>query len=132
MQQEQEDLIIATDVLRELDGLKNNVNPETAFQARRAAVMISRNLENLKFDNTMDKEKIPVDDKLMELTKVYAGTLITNDVYLKIKTRLAGLQTHGYGGVDEYTGVATWKIELDDMQYNAELERVLESKQPPV
>lgn len=44
---EEPDLIISTDVLKELDGLKLNSNSEVAFQARRAAVLISKKLNEL-------------------------------------------------------------------------------------
>ena len=75
---------------------------------------------------------MPVDDKLLELTKHYAGTLVTNDVYLKIKATIAGLQTHGYGGVEDYSGVKEWIVTLDETGYSTELEEVLTSRRPPM
>lgn len=74
---------------------------------------------------------MPVDDKLLELTKHYAGTLVTNDVYLKIKATIAGLQTHGYGGTEHYNGVKVWEVQLDEQGFNVDLEKVLTEKQPP-
>ena len=115
----EENLIISTDVLKELDGLKKHVNKEVAFKARRAAVAISKSIDTLIFDDSMDDKVLPVDDKLIELTRNRAGTLITNDVYLKIKAKLAGLQTTGYGGVEDYTGVKEWLVEFDENGYNA-------------
>ena len=43
-------IFITTDVLKELDGLKMSVNPDIAFKARRAAVVISRNLDKINWD----------------------------------------------------------------------------------
>ena len=53
--------MITTGVLRELDGLKRNINNETAFNARRAAVYISRNMDNIYWIDT-DYMDIPVND----------------------------------------------------------------------
>lgn len=129
--QREENLIISTDVLKELDGLKKHVNKEVAFKARRAAVAISKSIDTLIFDDSMDTKVLPVDDKLIELTRNRAGTLITNDVYLKIKAKLAGLQTTGYGGVEDYTGVKEWVVEFDEDGYNAQLAQVFTDYQPP-
>ena len=54
-------LMITMGVLRELDGLKRNINNETAFNARRAAVYISRNMDNIYWIDT-DYMDIPIDD----------------------------------------------------------------------
>jgi hypothetical protein len=53
-------------VLRELDGLKLNSNSEVAFKARRAAVVISRNIDKINFVDKWEDIKIPVDDKLLK------------------------------------------------------------------
>lgn len=67
--EKEDNLIILTDVLRELDGLKLSDNTETAFRARRAAVMISHNLNRVEWDDSLEKDKIPVDDKLILATQ---------------------------------------------------------------
>jgi predicted ribonuclease YlaK len=64
-------LIIASDVLRELDGLKLSKNSEVAFKSRRAAILISKNLRGLTFDNSLEKIELTTDDKLLELTKSF-------------------------------------------------------------
>ena len=107
-------LIIASDVLRELDGLKLNKNPEVAFKSRRAAILISKKLKNLTFDNSFEKLEISTDDKLLELTKSYAGELITNDVYLKLKAIAAGIRNSGYGNSNDYTGVFHWHVYVEN------------------
>lgn len=69
-----------------------------------------------------------VDDKLLKLTAKYNGILITNDVYLKVKCLISQVKTKGYGGTEEYSGILYWDIELDENKYNADLEKLLESK----
>lgn len=129
---EDEELVIITDILRELDGLKMNTNPEIAFKARRAAILISRNMDSLIFDDNYEDIKIPVDDKLLRAADDYDnGILITNDVYLKIKATLKGIETHGYGDVDEYGGVRTILLAADDRKYHSSLEYILENKKLP-
>lgn len=124
--------MISTDVLRELDGLKLNSNQEIAYKARRAAILISKNWEGLKFDHSLDDTSEKVDDKLLELAKSYAGELITNDVYLKIKANAYGIRNSGYGGVADYTGVYYWNVEdVDENHYSKELDLALSEKVAP-
>lgn len=129
--QKEKRLVISTDVLWELDALKKHVNREVAFKARRAAVVISRHIEDITFDNTLETKNLAVDDKLLELTKSYAGELITNDVYLKIKAYTSGIRTSGYGGVEDYTGTETWFIDLNDEAALAEFSAIRDSGAPP-
>lgn len=126
--QEEENIVILTDVLRELDGLKLNPNPEVSFKARRAAVVISRNLSKLNFNDSLEKEKISVDDKLIE-SCTPQDILITNDVYLKIKAIIRGLNTKGYGGTSDYQGVRYFEVDLETDPYNEELSKILNEHQ---
>lgn len=128
---EEEDIIILTDVLKELDGLKININPETAFKARRAAILISRNSEKIIFNEDFEDIKIPVDDKLLKAALQLKATLITNDVYLKIKATIKNIETHGYGSVEEYTGIRTILLAADENKYHPILEYILENKKLP-
>lgn len=127
----EEDLIIATDVLKELDGLKLSSNSEVAFKARRAAILISRNLKNLVFNSSLDDTPGKVDDKLIELTKSYAGELITNDVYLKVKAIANNVRTSGYGDDTPYSGIIYWDVAFNENMYSKDLEYILETNQPP-
>lgn len=127
----EKDLIIATDILKELDGLKLSSNSEVAFKARRAAILISRNLNNLVFNSSLDDISAKVDDKLIELTKSYAGELITNDVYLKVKAIANNVRTSGYGDNSPYSGIIYLDIAPDENMYSKELEYILETNQPP-
>lgn len=126
--QEEEDIVILTDVLRELDGLKLNPNPEVSFKARRAAVVISRNLSKLFFNDHLEKEKMSVDDKLIE-SCTHKDILITNDVYLKIKAIIRGINTKGYGGTSDYQGVRYFEVDLETDPYNEELSKILNEHQ---
>ena len=131
----EDNIVIATDILRELDGLKLNINPETAFQARRAAIYISRHLNNIEFNKDYEKKVIPVDDKLLLLTSDYSkygaeATLITNDVYLKVRAAAENISTEGYQEQSEYTGIYYWTIEVDSSMYNKDFEMFLDTKRP--
>lgn len=120
------ELIIPLCVLYELDGLKKSRNSELAFNARRAAVYISNNLDRLTFDERDDWEEETVDDKLLHYAEKYSATLLTNDVYLKVKAILRGIPTKGYSQKDDYCGITYWQPELDDNLYNEELEKLYE------
>lgn len=115
------------DVLRELDGLKLNPNPEVSFKARRAAIVISRNMSKLSFEDRMENEKISVDDKLIK-SCTQEDILITNDVYLKIKATIRGLKTKGYGGSSDYQGVKYFEADLETNPYDEELAKIIDNR----
>ena len=111
IEEEQEEMVIATDVLKELDGLKMHNNFDVSYKARRAAVVISRHLDKLTWDNSLEKVKYDsVDDKLIELAKKRDATLVTNDVYMKVKAITNGVKTKAYGSTEAYNGVKTLLI----------------------
>lgn len=126
----EKDIVIPTDVLKELDGLKSNINSEIAFQARRAAIVISKHMNSLKFNDDLEDTNLKVDDKLIELSRKLNGTLITNDVYLKIKAQIKGIKTKGYGGTEDYSGVYYWIATFSEDGYNKELELMLQTGKP--
>lgn len=124
-------LIILTSVLRELDGLKKHLNQDTAFNARRAAIYISRHIDRLNWYNCdkLDKEKIPVDEQLIVAAKDIDGIVITNDVYLKVRCIIANVRTKGYSLKDDYTGVYYWTIDsINNENDQKALENLLENK----
>ena len=123
----EDDVIILTDVLKELDGLKLSSNPETAYKARRAAVVISRNLSKLNWNETYEDMNMKVDDKLLMAAQDTNNTLVTNDVYLKIKAELRDISNKGYGGGDDYTGIRTLKLATDENKYHPDLNYILEN-----
>jgi len=86
IEEETEEMVIATDVLKELDGLKMHNNFDVQYKARRAAVIISHNMDKLTWDDSLEKERYDsVDDKLIQIAKNRNAILVTNDVYLKVK-----------------------------------------------
>lgn len=109
------EIIIPTCVLRELDGLKRNQNNDTAFNARRAAVCISRNMDSVSFYDS-DNLNIPVDDQLLVIAQDKNATLVTNDVYLKVKAQIKGINTKGYSHSDDYDGVNYWYLKNKDCE----------------
>lgn len=113
-------IYIATSVLKELDGLKKHINNDIAFNARRAAIYISRNLNQLLFVSECEKWGIPVDDQLIKIAKINNGVLITNDVYLKVRATIDGVETKGYNNKDDYTGVEYWYVDSIDNEKDQE------------
>lgn len=110
-----EELVIATDVLKELDGLKLHNNFDVSFKARRAAVLISHNMDKLIWDDSLEKERYDsVDDKLIQIAKNRNGTLVTNDVYLKVKAITKGIKTKAYGKTEAYNGIKEMLIDPND------------------
>lgn len=120
------ELIIPLCVLYELDGLKKNKNLTLASNARRAAVYISNNLDNLEFDEQDDWPEDTVDDKLLHYSQKHSATLLTNDVYLKVKAILHNIPTKGYSQKDDYCGITYWQPDLDELMYCEELEAAFE------
>ena len=125
-------IVISTDVLKELDGLKMNINPDVAFKARRAAVVISHNMDKIKWDSSMEGIGDKVDDKLIKLAKRDNLILVTNDVYLKVKANIAEAKNKPFGGGEDYSGISYWDIDCDANGYNEELEKALEFHEVPI
>lgn len=125
-------IVISTDVLKELDGLKMNVNPDVAFKARRAAVVISHNMDKIKWDSSMEGVSDKVDDKLIKLAKRDDLILVTNDVYLKVKANIAKAKNKPFGGREDYSGISYWDIDCDANGYNEELEKAFEFHEVPI
>lgn len=128
---EEKDIIILVEVLRELDGLKLNQNFETAFKARRAAVTISHHLSDIVFKDCYESEKMSVDDKLLLCAEESFGELITNDVYLKVKAHIKGIKTRGYGNSESYSGVRTLYLQTDENRYHKDLDFMMNEHQFP-
>ena len=107
-----------------------SVNPDIAFKARRAAVVISRNLDKINWDMSLESSDSKVDDKLICIAKRDNLTLVTNDVYLKVKSIIKGVSNKGYGGGDEYAGIRYWDIDCED-GHSKELEDAIQEHKIP-
>jgi len=129
--EDEKDLIILTDVLKELDGLKLNQNPEIAFKARRAAITLSRHLDEIIWKSCYEDMKISVDDKLLLCAEESFGELITNDVYLKVKAIVKGVKTSGYGKTEDYSGIKTIYVATDENRYDKVLDYIFTNKALP-
>ena len=110
---ERNDIIISIKVLKELDGLKRHTNNEVAEKARRAAIYISRRINELLFDN--EDEAIPTDDLLLKVAAAKGYGIITNDVYLKIRAVAQQIETESYSEKDFYNGVRYIKAEEEEL-----------------
>lgn len=127
----EKEILIPLGVLKELDNLKKNKNPEIAFQARRAAIYISRNIDNLAFDDS-NYDNLSVDDQVLAAAEnIENSTLITNDVYLKIKAMLKKVPTQGLSKKSSYEGIQYFYISTDNNRYSEELEKIYEDGKIP-
>lgn len=132
IEEETEEMVIATDVLKELDGLKMHNNFDVQYKARRAAVIISHNMDKLTWDDSLEKERYDsVDDKLIQIAKNRNAILVTNDVYLKVKAITKNVQTKAYGKTEAYSGIKEVLITpTDDDQYQM-IEHIVETGEIP-
>ena len=105
--EEIEDAVITIRVIEEIDGLKKNINPEVAYQARRASYAILSNDNKITYCEERNN-KLSVDDELVWLCKKHKWELISNDLNLQIKCRFKKVKCSGYSKVKEnYTGVGS-------------------------
>jgi predicted ribonuclease YlaK len=119
-------------VIEEIDGLKKNVNPEVAYEARRASHKILKSLRKIHFDLKVNRKK-SVDDSLIELAKKKKYILVTNDLNVIIKCNAQKVQCQTYDKVEtNYTGVQYLTAEFDEALYNADVEKILDSGIPPM
>lgn len=113
-------------VLREIDGLKMATNPEISKKARKAAVYISKNMDNIEWIIEDSSEK--TDQQLLNITKDRNGILITNDVALKVQATVKGIETQGYSWNEDYAGIYYLNTNnLDRDKYNSILANLLEN-----
>lgn len=114
-------------VLREIDGLKLHSNPEIAKKARKAAVSISKNLDDIEFV-IEDPKGESADDQLLRITKEKEGCLVTNDVALKVRASALGIDNEGYSWKEEYHGI--YYVDITNMKpeiYNSILADLYEN-----
>lgn len=125
------DITLSLRVLEEIDGLKKNSNPETAFQARRASSFIIKNYDNLKF-YMKTNDKISVDNELIEIAKKYQYELLTNDVNIQIKCKMNNIKfSEVMKEQINYSGVKYLYLDFDANGYNKEVDDMLHLKVPP-
>lgn len=118
--------IIPMAVLEEIDGLKQHKNPEIAQKARKAAVYISKNMDNIEWDMTRGYDS--VDTLLLQIANKRRATLVTNDVALKVRAELEGVEQEGYSWKDDYTGIVYMNVDdMDVDTYNEMLNNLLET-----
>lgn len=113
-------------VLMEIDGLKYHKSPEVAQKARKAAVYIAKNMANIEWDLTQDYSR-DVDSVLLDITRKRNATLVTNDVALKVRAEVAGIDVEGYSWKDDYCGIVY--LNVDDLsfdEYNEILGRLMQ------
>lgn len=117
--------VIPLVVLKEIDGLKMNMNPETSRKARKAAVFVAKNMNNIIWDFTVEGSS--VDNILLDIVeKDCDSILVTNDVSLKVIAKAKGIPVEGYSWKDDYTGVLYVEPETMDVdKYNEILSKLI-------
>lgn len=117
--------VIPLVVLKEIDGLKMNMNPETSRKARKAAVFVAKNMDNIIWDFTVEGSS--VDNILLDIVaKDEDSILVTNDVSLKVIAKAKGIPVEGYSWKDDYTGVLYVEPETMDVdEYNEILSKLI-------
>lgn len=128
-------IVLLSHTLRELDKHKNSPNRELGFRARSATRYINNNRDRFVFDvkdyNSVDiigedYDNSYADNKILACAVKNQYGLITNDILLKFKAELFGIETmdtsNKYNISDEvYTGyreVYMTKKEYDSFYYN--------------
>ena len=121
------EIALSIRVIEEIDGLKKNINPEIAYEARRASHKILKNISKIHFELKVNRKK-SVDDSLIELAKKKDYILVTNDLNVIIKCNAQKVQCQTYDKVEtNYTGVQYISAEFDENLYNADIEKILYS-----
>lgn len=88
-------------------------------------------MNNIEFD-MRPHAQYSTDDALIQLAKERKGTLVTNDVLLKVKAKLLNVLTEGYSYNDDYTGIVYLNVDNEDMteeEYNTITAELWESGQ---
>lgn len=102
-----------------------NINPETSRKARKAAVFVAKNMDNIIWDFTVEGSS--VDNILLDIVaKDCDSILVTNDVSLKVIAKAKGIPVEGYSWKDDYTGVLYVDPETMDVdKYNEILSKLI-------
>lgn len=119
--------IVPLVVLIEIDDLKKSKSVEVAQKARKAAVYIAKNKNNLEWDYTRNPNK-SVDGILIDIAKERDATLITNDISLKVIAEAEGAKVEGYSWSDNYCGIVYMDVSRYDLDgYNEMLSDLVEN-----
>lgn len=119
--------IVPLVVLIEIDDLKKSKSVEVAQKARKAAVYIAKNKNNLEWDYTRNPNK-SVDGILIDIAKERDATLITNDISLKVIAEAEGAKVEGYSWSDDYCGIVYMDVTRYDLDgYNEMLSDLIEN-----
>ena len=119
--------IVPLVVLIEIDDLKKSKSVEVAQKARKAAVYIAKNKDNLEWDFTRNPNK-SVDGILIDIAKERDATLITNDISLKVIAEAEGAKVEGYSWSDDYCGIVYMDVSRYDLDgYNEMLSDLIEN-----
>lgn len=127
-----DNILLSIRVIEELDNLKNSLNPELAYKARRATYLISQE-KNISFDFET-YQGCYTDNALLEILQKREGLiLITNDLNLLLKCEACHLKGSLYKEIDtDYTGISYLIEECDDNLYSESLDKILAARVAPM
>lgn len=113
-------VLLHSSVLEELDNFKTD--KKLSYKARQAIKMINDNIDKIRFDNNGYAALMPwgynvtkVDNNLVYCAKDNHCKLITNDINMQVKARLAGVEVESYGNDnnEEYKGYRELDLDTD-------------------
>jgi len=83
-------------------------------------------MANIEWDLTQDFSK-DVDSVLLAITQKRNATLVTNDVALKVRAEVAGIDVEGYSWKDDYCGIVYMNVDdLSFEEYNEILGKLMQ------
>lgn len=126
----EENCCVSIRVIEELDRLKNNINTDIAFKARRASRMLQ---SSDKVEYILKrKDRLSVDDEILWLGKKLHKKVVTNDLNMKIKCKAQNIECSSYEKTDKmYNGIIYYPLPLDSLKYHKTLEEIMTTKKPP-
>ncbi len=119
-------IIIPYVVLQEINNLKNN--KEKSYYARRAIRFIDGNYDELQFIDAKVNESDKNDDKIISTAEFYKCAIITNDIGMRIKSKVLGVPVVEIECVeDDYKGYQIFEMDTNDDESNKILASIYES-----
>lgn len=125
------DYIITRRILKEIDGLKKNPDPELRYNCRRASHAIDKRKDEIEFI-TKQNNKLSVDDEIIYFAKKYKTGIISNDLNVRIMAYKMGIPCRGYNTEENhYSGIKVIGAHFDSLNFNSDVNAIVTTKQPP-
>ena len=132
LEKKEDEYFISRWSITELDKKKSSTDKEEAYKARRAShyLLTNDNWTLVKIDPTRECQDI--DGNLIIEAARHSLTLLTGDVLLAVRAKLADIKYILYNkNANEYNGIQYYEVVLDENNYNEELDRILQTGELP-